>query len=160
MRRAGTPNSPRSLAPGKRIRPMDRPTHCRLRGADGCRQPLRNRLRIDRVPFPITGSHRLFSMSKIDALILGAEVKNGKCLVDRVTSITDIAEPLLGVNRFIGERAWIRQQPHGRLFVTRDPADTIFYPRDHERAGQPRYRWEKQHDGSEWGYLIETVSRS
>ena len=27
-----------------------------------------------------------------------------------------------------GERAYIRKQPHGRLFITRDPADTIFFP--------------------------------
>ncbi len=98
-------------------------------------------------------------MSKPDALILCAGQKNGKRLVDRVASITAIAEPLLGVDRSAGERAWIRQQPHGRLFVTRDPADTILFPRDHTWSGQPRYRWEKQPDGSEWGYLIDAVSR-
>ncbi len=92
--------------------------------------------------------------------MLCADQKSGKRLVDRVASITDIAEPLLGIDRSTGERAWIRQQPHGRLFITRDPTDTIFFPRDHERSGQPRYRWEKQPDGSEWGYLIDVVSRS
>ena len=32
-----------------------------------------------------------------------------------------IAEPLLEVDYKAGERAYIRKQPHGRLFVTRDP---------------------------------------
>jgi hypothetical protein len=37
-------------------------------------------------------------------------------------------------------------------------ADTICFPRDHRLSGQPRYRWEKQLDGSEWGYLLEVGS--
>jgi hypothetical protein len=32
--------------------------------------------------------------------------------------------------------------------------DTILFPKDHERDGQPRYRWELQPDGAEFGFLI------
>ncbi len=91
--------------------------------------------------------------------MLLAHTKRGERLVDRVRSITDVAEPLLAIDRAMGERAWIRQQPHGRLFVTRDPADTICFPRDHRLAGLPRYRWERQADGSEWGYLADPLEQ-
>ena len=89
-----------------------------------------------------------------DALMFSSAQKRGARLVDRVASIAAMAEPLLGIDRAAGERAWIRQQPHGRLFITRDPADTICFPREHRLSGQPRYRWEKQPDGSEWGWLV------
>jgi len=78
--------------------------------------------------------------------------KRGRRMVDRVASIADIAEPLLG------GRAWIREQPHGRLFISPDFADTILFPMDHPRSGQPRYRWVARPDGSEWGYLEETLN--
>jgi len=87
--------------------------------------------------------------------MLSSSLKQGARLADRVASIAEVAEPLLGVNRANGGRAWIRQQPHGKLFVTRDPADTILFPRDHPLSGQPRYRWESQEDGSQRGWLVE-----
>jgi hypothetical protein len=92
-----------------------------------------------------------------DALLLPSTLKRGNRLVDRVASIVELAEAILGVDRSSGERAWIRQQPHGQLFITRDLADTICFPRDHPLSGQPRYRWEKQSDGSEWGYLVASL---
>jgi hypothetical protein len=88
-----------------------------------------------------------------DALILPADRKAGVRMSERVRSICGIAEPLLGVDRGAGERAWIRQQPHGCLFITRDNTDTMLFPLDHPRAGQPRYRWVRQPDGVEVGYL-------
>jgi hypothetical protein len=90
-----------------------------------------------------------------DALMLPANVKRGVRLAQRVNSICEIAEPLLGVNRAAGERAWVRQQPHGQLFITRRPDDSLCFARGHPRSGQPRYRWEKRSDGSEWGFLLE-----
>jgi hypothetical protein len=93
-------------------------------------------------------------MSRPDALLFPAGRKRGARLVDRVASIAEAAEPMLGVDRAAGERAWIRQQPHGQLFITRDPADTILFPTDHDLSGRPRYRWVRQPDGSEWGYLL------
>jgi hypothetical protein len=89
-----------------------------------------------------------------DALILPAARKSGARMSERVRSVCDIAEPLLGVDFAAGERAWIRQQPHGRLFITRNIQDTMLFALDHPRSGQPRYRWVPQADGSEWGYLI------
>ena len=90
-----------------------------------------------------------------DALMLAASVKRGERLVHRVLSICEVAEPLLGVDYASGQRAWIQQHPHGRLFVSRERTAALFFATDHPRSGQPRYRWEKQADGSEWGWLVE-----
>jgi hypothetical protein len=87
--------------------------------------------------------------------MLPAAKKSGARMSERVRSICEIAEPLLSVDYAAGERAWIRQQPHGRLFITRDPADTIAFPIGHPRAGRPRYHWERRPDGTEIGYLTE-----
>jgi hypothetical protein len=76
-------------------------------------------------------------------------------MFDRVRSVCDLAEPLLGLDRSAGQKAWIRVQPGGRLFVTASPSDTLFHPSGHPRAGHARYRWERQPDGSEFGYLID-----
>ena len=90
-----------------------------------------------------------------DALFLPESTKAGSKLRDRVNAVADIAEPLLEVDRSAGERVYIRKQPHGRLFVTRDPHDTIFFPTGHPRSGASRYRWERRDDGVEVGYLLE-----
>jgi hypothetical protein len=91
---------------------------------------------------------------KPDALMLPEDRKSGSRMVDRVTSIADIAEPLLEVDRARGERAYIRLQGNGKLFVSKSIFDTIFFPKDHQRDGQPRYRWDLQPDGAEFGYLV------
>ena len=92
-----------------------------------------------------------------DALMLPQDRKQGARMVDRVASIADIAEPLLGINRTRGERAYIRLQPNGKLFITPNVLDTILFPKDHERDGLPRYRWILQPDGSEFGYLVDST---
>jgi len=84
-----------------------------------------------------------------DALFMPASRKRGPRLVDRVASIADIAEPLLG------GRAYIRQQGNDWLFITTRDDDTIFFPTTHPRSGQPRYTWINQPDGSRFGYLVE-----
>jgi hypothetical protein len=91
---------------------------------------------------------------KPDALMLPEDRKYGARMVDRVASIADIAEPLLQVDRARGERAYIRLQGNGKLFVTKSIFDTILFPKDHDRDGQPCYRWELQPDGAEFGYRI------
>ena len=48
-----------------------------------------------------------------------------------MNSILDIAEPMLGVDRSKGDRAYIRRQDDGWLFITKDPEDTIYYPLEH-----------------------------
>jgi hypothetical protein len=93
-------------------------------------------------------------MSVPDALMLPEDRKRGTRMVDRVASVADIAEPILEVDRARGERAYIRLQGNGKLFVSKSTFDTIFFPKDHQRDGQPRYRWELQPDGAEFGYLL------
>jgi hypothetical protein len=90
-----------------------------------------------------------------DALFLPTTLKRGSTIVERVVSVSAVAEPLLEVDYAAGERAFIRSMPHGRLFVTRDPADTIYFPTGHPQSGEHRYRWEKRGDGVEIGYLVE-----
>jgi hypothetical protein len=92
-----------------------------------------------------------------DALMLPQDRKQGARMVDRVASIADIAEPLLGIDRARGERAYIRLQPNGKLFITPSVLDTILFPKDHERDGLPRYHWVLQPDGSELGYLVDSA---
>jgi hypothetical protein len=91
-----------------------------------------------------------------DALMIPESLKSGARMSDRVASIAELAEPLLVVNRSKGERAYVRIQPGGRLFVTKDVRDTILFPRNHHRCGQPRYHWATGDDGIDRGYLVAT----
>jgi hypothetical protein len=98
-------------------------------------------------------------MSNIpDALMMPEGRKSGSRMVDRVSSIVDLAEPLLGVDRSRGERAYIRLQGNGKLFVSKSVTDTIYYPKDHELDGRPRYTWVARADGIELGFLKEAAS--
>ena len=94
-------------------------------------------------------------MQRPDALFIPASRKVGIRLVDRVSSIADIAEPLLEVGR---GGAFIRVQPHNWLFVTGHKDDTINYTKDDVRSG-PRYVWIDQPDGTRFGYLIDENER-
>jgi hypothetical protein len=95
-------------------------------------------------------------MEKIpDALMVPEALKTGARMSDRVASVADIAEPLLGVDRSKGERAYIRIQPGGRLFVSKNVHDTILFPKDHRLDGRPRYNWVARENGVEYGYLVE-----
>jgi hypothetical protein len=95
-------------------------------------------------------------VSRPDALFLPDSAKGAGRIFDRIAAVSRIAEPLLGVDRRAGEKAYIRNMPVGqRMFITRDPADTVLFPTGHPRSGQPRYRWERQADGTEIGYLME-----
>jgi hypothetical protein len=93
-----------------------------------------------------------------DALMLDARVRKGRHASNRVASVCDIAEPILGVDKAAGEHAWIHLQPHNWLFVSKSVEDTINFPHDHERDGQERYHWVVQPDGSKWGYLVDGAS--
>ncbi len=91
---------------------------------------------------PMTEPLREYPVNRIpDALIIPESQKSGARMVDRVASILAVAEPLLGVDRRQGERGYIRIQPGGRLFITKDPADTLLFPKGHPRDGQERYHW-------------------
>lgn len=50
------------------------------------------------------------------------------------------------------ERVYVRHQG-SEHFLTGDPADTLNFPGDSPRAGEPRYRWEERGDGVSLGYL-------
>jgi hypothetical protein len=93
-----------------------------------------------------------------DALLLPETLKAGARQIDRINSILDVAEPILGVDRARGERAYIRRQPGGRLFITRAPADTLLHPLGHPLEGRARYRWTPRPDGVELGYLEEAAT--
>jgi hypothetical protein len=71
--------------------------------------------------------------------------------VDRLTIVALWAEAILGA------RAHLRLQAGEVLYITRSPlaADSILFPTGHDREGQPRHRWERQPDGSTWGWLVE-----
>src|SRR5579885_1333645 len=89
-----------------------------------------------------------------DALFVPERMKRGRTLYERMCSILDVAEPLLGVDRAAGQRAYIRRQGDGWLFVTRDPMDTIYFPLNTPLRGRPRYDWIDGADGIRRGYLV------
>ena len=94
-------------------------------------------------------------MNDPHALIFPESWKQGQTQIDRIDSILAIAEPLLGVDRSKGERAYIRRQPGGRLFITTDPRDTLQFPVGHPREGKSRYNWVVRPDGSQLGFLVD-----
>lgn len=92
--------------------------------------------------------------STFDALIIPESWKRGGTQLDRIDSILRVAEPLLGVDRSRGGKAYIRRQPGGKLFITADPRDTLSFPAGHSLQGRPRYGWASHPDGTERGTLV------
>lgn len=88
-----------------------------------------------------------------DALLVPEGLKRGRTVAERVDSICNIAEPILGVDRTQGQHAYIRRQGDGWLFITRDPRDTIYAPMTSPLRGRPRYDWIDTPDGIRRGYL-------
>jgi hypothetical protein len=95
-------------------------------------------------------------MARPDALFLQSAPPVTGTVMDRVAATCKILEPLLECD-YPREKAYIRRQPFGRLFVTRDPADTLLFPTGHPRSGEPRYRWEWRDGGTEFGFLLEST---
>lgn len=89
-----------------------------------------------------------------DALFIAETWKRGRTLYERMNAILDVSEPLLGVDRTRGERAYIRRQGDGWFFVTRDPNDTIYFPLNTPLRGRPRYNWLDEADGIRQGHLV------
>jgi hypothetical protein len=94
-----------------------------------------------------------------DALLVPAKLKRGRTLFERMCSILDLAEPMLRVDRSKGERAYIREQPQGWLFITKDQFDTIYHPLRTPMQGRPRYTWLDGQDGIRRGYVTEAARR-
>lgn len=98
-------------------------------------------------------------MPRPDAIFIPESYKgSGATQFQRIDNLLDVAEPILEVDRDAGERGYIRKQPGGSCFVTRDPNDTIRCPKNHPRfPGQDRYRWEAHPtlNGVRVGFLKE-----
>ena len=98
-------------------------------------------------------------MDRPDAVLIPESYKGpGTTQYQRIDSLLEIVEPILRVDRVNGEAAYIRRQPGGECFVTRDPLDTIKHPKSHpEYPGQARYRWDAHPalQGVLVGYLKE-----
>lgn len=88
-----------------------------------------------------------------DALFVLESIKRGRTLYERVGSVLDIVEPLLGVDRSLGEHAYVRRQGNGWLFVTKDQSDTIYGPTGTPLRGQERYDWIDDQNSIRRGYL-------
>lgn len=94
-----------------------------------------------------------------DALFIPEKLKRGRTLFERMNSILAFSEPMLGVDRSRGERAYIHRQPGGWLFVATSPFDTIYHPQRTPLQGRPRYAWVEQAGGIRWGYLTEAARK-
>jgi hypothetical protein len=95
------------------------------------------------------------ALARPDAVLIREELKQGSRSIDRITSILDIVEPILGVDRDKGEKAYIRQQHDHWCFVTRDPTDSIWGAHGTPMEGHPRYRWELDPSGTlKRGWLL------
>ena len=91
-----------------------------------------------------------------DALLIPISLKQGKRFNARFTKVADVADELLQVDKSKGELAHLRiQSANQPTFVTRDPKDTIYFPKGHEEEGYPRYRWSDGPNGIQTGVLIE-----
>jgi hypothetical protein len=98
--------------------------------------------------------------AKPDAVLFPAALKRGATSAARLQHIQTTLGPRLGGDRHTelgpdhGGRIHSRDVGGGWYLATLDPADTLNFPHDHDRAGMPRYRWEEQPDGTRHGWLI------
>lgn len=50
----------------------------------------------------------------------------------------------------------VRGLPGGQVvFISQSIDDTLQFPRAHPHAGNPRYRWETQADGTQFGFKVQ-----
>lgn len=95
-----------------------------------------------------------------DAVIFPDSWKTGENTLHRADSLIAHAEKRLQTDHTAGEKAHVRHvRAGGNRFCTHDIRDTLLFPLDHPRAGQNRYRWERQDDGAEFGYLVDDEAR-
>jgi hypothetical protein len=93
-------------------------------------------------------------MSYPDGVRFPKKLVTGRTAFERVDSACTIAERLLGAPR---GTTHVRRLKEGRrevMYATRSPEDTLNYPLEHPLKNRPRYRWEPQPDGVEFGYLL------
>ncbi len=92
-----------------------------------------------------------------DALFIAESLKRGRTFAERLGSVLDLAEPILGVDRRAGQHAYVRKHTGGQLFITRDPADTIYHCTTSPMRGRDRYVWMAGPDGIRRGWLTEAA---
>lgn len=90
-----------------------------------------------------------------DALFVPSGVLRGRHTLQMVHAAADVVEPLLGVDPLKREKAWMRGMNNGKLFCTKSPHDTVYFPKDHPTPGLDRYHWVEKENGVEYGYLME-----
>jgi hypothetical protein len=100
-------------------------------------------------------------MDKIpDAIKCPDRWKNGNTSLERALSLLDIVEPILATDLASGERAYMRAQPWGEMFVTKDIHDTLLFPKGHALEGRPRYNWVKKDEDVFYGYLVKEAIKA
>jgi hypothetical protein len=90
-------------------------------------------------------------MPKVDAIRFPRGWDPGFRTGNRLHEVLDYCEPHLGAKgyiRSVGEE----------VLVTADPADGLLFPPGHKLGGQPRYDWQRQPDGCEFGTLRDDPS--
>lgn len=87
---------------------------------------------------------------KPDALMVpGAGILSADDTEQAAREVYERAKSILGVSR-----AFVRNQGELR-FITGSPYCTINHPSNSPLSGLPRYTWETQADGWQYGYLTE-----
>ncbi len=84
-------------------------------------------------------------------------MKKGHRLGDRLNHVSDIAEPMLGVDRLKGEHAYVRSGRNSNMFITKDPADSLYHASNSPWRGHDRYAWIAGPDGIRRGWLTDTA---
>lgn len=91
-----------------------------------------------------------------DAVLVPLGLKRGKHSLDRIDSILEVAEPLLGIDLSKEGHPQIREQvqpEYNGYFVTRDKLETLRFPIGHPDEGKERYDWVFADKGIRLGYL-------
>lgn len=78
---------------------------------------------------------------------------------DRLNHISNIAEPILQVDKDKGERCrcWTMERPekYAGAYAIKDKVAQLRYPVGHPKYPQDRYEWHDAEDGIKYGYLKE-----
>jgi hypothetical protein len=89
-----------------------------------------------------------------DAVKIPQNWAYGDSSVERNESLVVAVEPMLGVDRSIGERAWGVAHGDGMVFFRKNYHESMFFPHGHKLEGHPRYNWVVQPDETVFGYLV------
>ena len=85
----------------------------------------------------------------VDAIKVPLGFARGSTARERLQHLKVIFAPLLGCDTI----TVFNQGEY--YFITRDASQTMLFPLDHPRQGQPRYTWQARPDGVTLGTLVE-----